>query len=183
MITLSSANSPSTAAISSPEPRGGLQQSPINAANIMDTFEILLSYMESLNRLIPVCCSTQYSYFFIDFFCFLKVNHENYQASYILSQQLLNQVRATRDRFSCEKLSAERRLHEAYTLLRLCEYQHEQALRKLEAAEYCVGEVRARLRSNSLPIHQLEVSLMNNVAYDGPQIANRAGNLETEQVN
>lgn len=49
----------------------------------------------------------------------------------------------------------ERRLREANTLIRLYEFQRDEARRKVDVAEYCVGEVRARLQSNGIPIYRL----------------------------
>jgi hypothetical protein len=54
-----------------------------------------------------------------------------------------------------EKTTAEHCLNEVHTVLHLCEYQYEQAEKKLQVAEYCVGEVRVRLHSQGLLIYYL----------------------------
>lgn len=118
-----------------------------------DTFEMLFSYMEALNRAIPVRClrvsikSPPYTLQIEKNLCLPVSANEPYR--------ILENTRATRDLLRQECDALERRLREANTLIRLYEFQRDEARRKVEVAEYCVGEVRARLQSNGIPIYHL----------------------------
>lgn len=118
-----------------------------------DAFEMLFSYMEALNRIIPVSqhyFSVQAPNFILKIdpnSCLPVLANESYR--------ILEDTRATRDLLRQECDVFERRLREANTLIRLYEFQRDEARRKVEVAEHCVGEVRAHLQSNGIPIYHL----------------------------